>query len=91
MVFVVTTGEYMRALVKYTVRGKRYSSHCANVYLHAVLTFAGFHALKPPVVNVFVACTSAVLKPSTARSATTVSAGFLEFAAFGARHRVSDR
>ena len=42
------------------------------------LTFAGLHALRPHVINVSVAGTSAVLKPSTARSATTDSAGFLE-------------
>ena len=54
------------------------------------LTFAGRHALIPLVVNIFVAVASAVLKPSTARSATTLSAGFLERAAFEARHRFSD-
>ena len=66
---------------------------CARIYLHAVrleLTFASLHALKPAVTNVSVARTSAVFKPSTARSATAVSAGFLECAAFGARHRFSD-
>ena len=54
------------------------------MYLHAIslaLTFASLHALKPPVINVSVASTSTVLKPSTARSATTDSAGFLERAA----------
>ena len=54
------------------------------------LTFAGRHALNPLVINIFVADTSTVLKPSTARSAATVSAGFLERAAFGARHRFSN-
>ena len=61
--------------------------------MHAVrlgLTFAGLHALKPPVINDSVAGTSAVLKPSTARSATTESAVFLERAAFWTRHRISD-
>ena len=61
---------------------------------HAVslgLTFAGRHALKPFVTNIFVAGTSAVLKPSTARSATTASAGFLERAAVGASHRFCHR
>ena len=53
------------------------------------LTFACLHALKPPVSNVTVAFSSAVLKPSTARSATTDSAGFLEGAALRARHRIS--
>ena len=37
-------------------------------------TFAGCHALKPLVINIFVAGTSTVLKPSTARGATTASA-----------------
>ena len=46
------------------------------------LTFAGRHALEPHVVKIFVAGTGAVLKPSTARSATTDSAGFRERAAF---------
>ena len=55
------------------------------------LTLASLHAIKPPVTNVSVAGTSAVLKPSTARSAATDSAGFLEGAALWARHRISDR
>ena len=53
--------------------------------LHGIvieLTFAGLRALKPTVISVFVADTSAFLKPSTTRSATTDSAGFLERAAF---------
>ena len=49
------------------------------------LTFAGLHAFRPPVINLVAAKRSAVLEPSTARSATTDSAGFLERAAFGAR------
>ena len=53
------------------------------------LTFAGIYAFKPPVINVFAATSSAVLKPSAARSAATVYARFLERAAFGARHRFS--
>ena len=55
------------------------------------LTFARRHALKPLVVNVFVAGTSAVLKPSTPRSATAVSAGFRERAAPGTRSHFHDR
>ena len=51
------------------------------------LTLAGRHALEPLVINIFVADTSAVLKPGTARSAATLSAGFLKRAAFGARRR----
>ena len=55
------------------------------------LTFARRHALKPLVVNVFVAGTSAVLKPSTARSTATDLAGFLEHVAFGACLGFSNR
>ena len=55
------------------------------------LTFAGLGALKPLVISVSVAVNSAVLIPSTARSAATDSAGFQECAALWARHRVSDR
>ena len=60
--------------------------------LHVVslkLTFAGIHTFEPPVINVPIAGTSTVLKPSTARSATADSAGFLERAALWARD--SDR
>ena len=65
-----------------------------RICLHGVslgLTFAGRHALKPLVINIVVAGTSAVLKPSTARGATTDSAGFLERATLWTRHRFSDR
>ena len=58
---------------------------------HAIslqLTFASLNALKPPVINVSVAGTPAVLKPSTTRSATTDSAGFPERAALWARDRI---
>ena len=55
------------------------------------LTFAGRHAVNPLVINIFVSDTSAVLKPSTTRSTTTFSTGFLERAAFGARHRFGHR
>ena len=51
-------------------------------------TFACRHTLEPLMINIFVAGTSAVFEPSTARSATTGSAGFLEHTAFAARHRV---
>ena len=60
------------------------------IYRHALnlaLTFAGLHALRPAVINIPVAGTPAVLKPGATRSATTCSAGFLEHAAFGTRHR----
>ena len=57
------------------------------MYIHAVnleLTFADLRAFKPPVINISVADTSAILIPSTARSATTDSTGFLERAALRA-------
>ena len=54
------------------------------------LTFAGLNALRPPVINVFVADTSAVFIPSAARSTTTNSAGFLEGTALRARHHISN-
>ena len=53
------------------------------------LTFASLNALKPPVVKVAVANTSTILKPSTARSAATGSAGFLERTAPWALHRIT--
>ena len=55
------------------------------------LTFAGLHALKPPVVDISVTGTPTVLVPSTARSATTNSAGFQELSTLWARHQISDR
>ena len=55
------------------------------------LTFADLQALKPVVINVSVANTSTVLKPSTARSATTNFAGFLEYPTLWARHRIGNR
>ena len=62
------------------------------MYLHIMsleLTVAGLDALKPSVTYVDV--TGTFLKPSTARSATTDSAGFLEGAALWARHHGNDR
>ena len=65
-----------------------------RIYLQHVvslqLTLAGRHALEPCVINIVVAGTSAVLKPSTARSAAAVSPGFLERATFQARLCASD-
>ena len=55
------------------------------------LTFAGLYALKPLVINVSVAGTSAALVPSTARSATTDSAGLLKLAALRALHLMGNR
>ena len=55
------------------------------------LTFAGLHALKPLVINASVAGTSAVLVPSTARSATTNFAGLRKLATLWAFHLMSNR
>ena len=63
-------------------------------YIHFIrfaLTFAGLNAFKPPVLNILVAVCSALLVPSTAGSATTGSAGFLERAALWAHHLVNNR
>ena len=49
------------------------------MHVHAIaleLTFADLRALKPAVISVFVAGASAVLMPSTTRSATTDSVRF---------------
>ena len=48
------------------------------------LTFAGLNALDPCMIKVCVTGISAVLEPSTAASATTEFAGFLDNAALGA-------
>ena len=52
------------------------------------LTFAGRDALKPPVIYVSAAGTSTFLIPSTIRSATTYSVGFLKRATLCTRHLV---
>ena len=47
------------------------------MHLHVIsleLTFAGLHAFRPPVINIFVTNSSTLLEPSTTRSATTDSA-----------------
>ena len=92
-IVVMTVDVYVRTLVKITKR-KTLSKYPlfgpSRIYLHAIkveLTFAGPYTLRPPVIHVSIAGTSAVLKPSTARSAATSSAGFLEHAALCAHHR----
>ena len=75
-------------------QGHKEKEYNHNNYLHALcleLTFAGLHALKPFMINISVACTSALFIPGTARSATTNSAGLLEYAALSTRHRITDR
>ena len=56
---------------------KTLGSQCLVVQLHVIrleLTFAGLHAFRPHVNNIFAAASSTLLEPSTARSATTDSA-----------------
>ena len=95
-VVVVTAHVYMSVFAK-TQREKCENSNrlvCKRIYLRAInvgLTSAGLRALQPAVINAFVTNTSAVFKPSTASSATTLSAGFLERATLGTHHRISDR
>ena len=52
-----------------------------GIAVHPRLTFAGLHALQPAVTHVSVAGTSTIIIPSTTRSATTDSPGFLEHTA----------
>ena len=71
-------------LIKDIKGTSNYHSHCLFGATITALTFAGFYALRPSVINVSSAGTSAVLNPSTTRSATTDFAGFLERAALWA-------
>ena len=92
VVVVVGSGVHTRALMKETKQKTLYS-HYLVMHLHAIalgLTFAGLRALEPTVISVFVAGTSAVLIPSTPRSATTESAGLLKLAALRALHLMSN-
>ena len=86
-IVVATPGVYMRALVKLKENNVKKKTEQESFYtpLRLALTFARFHALKPAVINVSVSGTSTILVPSTTRSATTDSAGFLERAALWAR------
>ena len=59
--------------------------------IHAELTFAGLHAFRPLVINILAAKSSTVIEPSTARSATTQSTGFLEHSTLWTRYVISDR
>ena len=79
---------YMGTLVK-TQREKREHTVCMlrmSIYIYIYiyndvslgLTFACLDALRPLVISVSVANTSTIFIPSTARSATADSAGFLE-------------
>ena len=53
------------------------------------LTFTSLNAVKPPVLSVSVAGTSTMLVPSTARSATADSTGFIERATLRTRYPIA--
>ena len=87
MIVVAATGVDIWALVKNKNSKTRQQSlpwlSDNHVYVISLeLTFTCIHTFEPPVINVSVAGTSTVLKPSTTRSATTESAGFTERATF---------
>ena len=69
----------------------RDSNTLSHLQSDARLTVTGLRALEPTVVDVSVISTSTLIEPSTARGATTGSAGFLERAALWARARTRDR
>ena len=86
MVVVMAVGGFYAGIGQTQKEGKRYDSAvmCCGGLQHVMsllLTFAGLDALKPTVSYVSVCSSSTVLVPSTARSATTDSAGFREDAA----------
>ena len=65
----------------------RYPTNCATQDSdYQEHTSAGQDTLKPRMIEVWVPAISTVLEPSTATSATTEFAGFLDIAALGA-HR----
>ena len=65
------------------VNEKKEKNYVIDLHTNSLrLTFAGLNALKPPVSDVGVTGTPAVLEPRTTTSATTDYAGFLELAAF---------
>ena len=90
IIVVITVGVYIRHSSKIQ---KQKNAIAVAVYItdFLELTFAGLHALGPPVICLSVTSTSTLLKPSTARSATTGSAGFLERTTLWAHHRASGR
>ena len=83
---------YIQTCIK-TKREKARSNRSLLVQHEGVvgigLTFAGLHALKPAVISVAVAGTSAVFIPSTSRSTTTGSGGVLECTTLWAHHIAS--
>ena len=66
-------------------------SHAIPCYCILGLTFAGLHAFRPSVSNIFAVKCSTVLEPRTTRGTTTDSARFPKRAALWTRHRNKDR
>ena len=96
-IVVLAGGGYMRLLISRHKKRKILSHSLFSLsemrfYMTSdiELTFAGFDAFRPLVTDVSVGDTSTVLIPSTARSATTASARFLERAALWTSHGISD-
>ena len=95
-VIVVVSGIYMWALVTETNKQTRKHSTVTSLVMqrHVIgleLTFTGLHAFRPFVINILAAKSSTAIEPSTARSATTDSTGFLEHSTLWTRYVISDR
>ena len=91
LIVVAVAGVHMCGHWLKTQREKHFNSNWVKMYLNTVnieLTFAGIRAFKPPVINVSPASTSAVIIPSTTRSATTDSPRFLKLAALWTLHLI---
>ena len=99
VIAVVTAGVHIYALVRDTKEENAIPTHATSkwgsIYVGSTislkLTLAGLQAFKPSVFHFSVPGSSTLPKPSTARSATTFSAGFLERAACLAHHLISNR
>ena len=94
LVVVTVTVVCLRAFVKAKNRKRQtvvvfYPWQLYDISL--ALTCAGLHAIGPRVIDTFAAKSSAVLEPSSARSATTDSAGFPECGALWTSCDTMDR
>ena len=77
-----------------TIKRQIPSRHYSVMQSHhnrLALTRAGLHAIGPRVIDTLAATSSAVLEPSSTRSATTDSAGFPECAALWTSCDTMDR
>ena len=89
----VGIGQHEKEEMRYKIGNKSLSMQvCTCMYVISLeRTFASHRAVGPTVTNFPVTDTSTILKPSTTRSTTTDSAGFLKRAASWARHRTGHR